>query len=79
MGTRRGRPLASDEAFEFHVHLRLRRGEDDDLIAFFERTPLRKRAGALKTALRLGALPAETVDDGPSDEDLAEALDGLLL
>lgn len=38
-------------AWETHIHLRLRVGEDDDIIACFSDLPQGKRASALKSAL----------------------------
>ena len=45
------RPPLQCEVVELHVHLRLRRGEDDDLIRFFEQAGARQRSLALKIAL----------------------------
>ena len=74
----RGRPAATGKAWEFHVHLRLRVGEDDDLIEFLGSLPLRKRAVALKTALRTGAMNIFQTDDAVSDEELFAAADDFL-
>ena len=49
----RGRPASTTPAWECHIHLRLRVGEDDDLIAFLSSLPPRRRAQALKLALSL--------------------------
>jgi hypothetical protein len=46
----RGRPVSTVPTWECHVHLRLRVGEDDDLIAFLSKLPPRKRTTALKAA-----------------------------
>jgi hypothetical protein len=59
------------------VKLSLRLGEDDDLIAFFERVPDRLRVAAVKQALRSGGMTMQ-LDDLPSDEEIELALDGLL-
>jgi len=77
--TRRGRPRLPGAVVEIHIHLRLRAGEDDDLLAFFERFPARRRSSALKTALRVGGMQADEVESGSSDDSLAEALEGLLM
>ena len=66
------RPLKAPSRY-FRLNLRLRPGEDDDLIEFFSLIPLRRRAGALKAALRAGGMSAgmaqtEGVDD---DADMA--------
>jgi len=37
-----------------HIHLRLRPGEDDDLINFFNRAGSMCKARAVKAALRMG-------------------------
>ena len=75
--TQRGRPPRSRPAVEIHIHLRLYFGEDDDLLAFFERFPVRRRASALKTALRAGGMQTDNHHEQANDEDLT-ALDGLL-
>lgn len=77
--THRGRPSLPTPVVEIHIHLRLRVGEDDDLLAFFSRFPARRRAVALKTALRAGGMQVENVETGPSEDVLADALDGLLM
>lgn len=75
--TRRGRPPLPEPVIEIYIHLRLRPGEDDDLLAFFERYPARRRATALKTALRAGGLQTAGSQDAVDDDDLS-AVDGLL-
>ena len=59
------------------VKLRLYRGQDDDLLDFFQRLPARLRAASVKQALRSGELPvaAETESD---DDDIVDALAALL-
>jgi hypothetical protein len=73
----RGRPPSSVKPVVVRVALYLRPGEDDDLIAFFTPLPLRLRSSALKQALRSGQLPT-TLDEVPSDDDVADALDSLI-
>ena len=73
----RGRPVSAVPTWECHVHLRLRVGEDDDLIAFLRNLPPRRRTTALKAALRAGRLPA-TKDESFLDDDMASALDDFL-
>lgn len=74
----RGRPPSGSPTRSFHIHLRLREGEDDDLIAFLEGMPARKRAVALKAALRAGGMQAPGMPDASDEDDLAEALDDFL-
>jgi len=70
----RGRPPLADPPVIIQTKLRLYRGTDDDLIAFFDRIPHGYRADAVKAALRSGNL-GPVSDDLPSDDDLASALD----
>lgn len=71
---KRGRPTLTGEVVEIHVHLRLRRGEDDDLLEFFARAGPRHRVVYLKQALRTGNLNAPTIQDTSDEEELADAL-----
>jgi len=64
---------------EIMLHLRLRRGRDDDLIEFFGGIPPRMRVAAVKMALRSGGMTTIRLGDLPDEEDLEEALDALLL
>ena len=74
----RGRPPATSSTWECHIHLRLRDGEDNDLIAFLQSLPSRKRASAVKAALRNGGMgQTGSLDDIPDDE-LFESLDDFL-
>jgi hypothetical protein len=52
-----------------HLSLRLRPGEDDDLIKFFSQIPLRRRPSALKAALRAGGMSADTTRVAEADDD----------
>ncbi|MBI5564565.1 MAG: hypothetical protein HY870_06710 [Chloroflexi bacterium] len=72
------RPPLQCEVVELHVHLRLRRGEDDDLIRFFEQAGTRQRGLALKIALRAGGLSEQALDDGPTEAELTTALSGFV-
>ena len=74
----RGRPPATVPAWECHIHLRLREGEDDDLIAFLKGLPSRRRAAAIKAALRSGGVQAGIFVDDSTDEELFAALDDFL-
>ncbi len=75
----RGRPASTNPAWECHIHLRLRAGEDDDLIAFLSNLPSRRRALALKAALRSGGMQSagQSVDESLDDE-LLDAVDDFL-
>lgn len=74
----RGRPAATSPAWECHIHLRLRVGEDDDLIAFLCQLPPRRRAVALKAALRTGGVTLNPVVDGVSDDELLASIGDFL-
>lgn len=71
---KRGRPALTCEVVEIHVHLRLRRGEDDDLLDFFARAGHRHRVVFLKQALRTGNLNALTIPEANDEDELADAL-----
>jgi hypothetical protein len=58
-----------------HIHLRLRPGEDDDLINFFNRAGYMCKARAVKAALRMGGLPTDdsffvAEEDGGAEDAL---------
>lgn len=72
-----GRPPLPQRPVVVRVALRLRPGEDDDLIQFFEPVPVRLRAAAVKQALRSGKLQVNLAEL-PSDDDIENALDNLL-
>ncbi len=74
----RGRRKAEHPSREYPIHLRLREGEDDDLIGFFESVPKRKRAAALKSALRAGGMQSAVADGLEDDEALAASVDDFL-
>ena len=69
-----GRPRKAGKTMVVQVFLRLREGEDDDLIAFFREIPPRRRAAAVKTALRLGGIPRGDGAAGPAEEEILEDL-----
>jgi hypothetical protein len=77
MPGQRGRPPLSCPITTIHITLNLRGGDDDDLRHFFEVIPPRRRAMALKTALRAGGV---TIAAGNTalDDDLSEAAASLL-
>ena len=64
-----GRPRLALPSVYFHLSLRLRPGEDDDLIEFLSQVPLRRRASALKTALRAGGLSVDIARVAAGDDD----------
>ena len=73
-----GRPISTAPAVECHIHLRLRVGEDDDLIAFLNTLPARRRASAIKAALRTGGMGFGLTNDDSSDDELISAIDDFL-
>jgi hypothetical protein len=75
----RGRKPKEGVRHKYEIKLYLWEGEDDDLIAFFEGLPDRKRAAGIRTALRSGDALAELqVADLDEDEDLDFDLDDFL-
>ena len=73
------RPRLNTPLRRFYINLTLREGEDDDLIAFFERIPERQRVRAIKLALRTGDLATLQSDMDAEDDSLVDALDDLCL
>ncbi len=73
------RPKLNTPLRRFYINLTLREGEDDDLIAFFERIPERQRVRAIKLALRTGDLATLQSDMDAEDDSLVDALDDLCL
>ena len=67
------------EVVEIHIHLRLRRGEEDDLIQFFEAAGERRRVLRLKQALRTGNLQIAVQENLVDDAALADSVDDFLL
>ena len=78
MASKRGRPAHTSHPVRVQINLRLWQGEDDDLIAFLSQLPPRKRAVALKAALRTGGVTLNPLDDGISDDDLLASIDDFL-
>jgi hypothetical protein len=72
------RPRLTCDVLDLYLHLRLRRGEDDDLIRFFEQAGTRQRGLALKIALRAGGLSEQALDEGPTEAELTTALSGFV-
>ena len=73
------RPKLNTPLRRFYINLTLRDGEDDDLIAFFERIPERQRVRTIKLALRTGDLATLQSDMDAEDDSLVDALDDLCL
>ena len=62
-----------------HIHLRLRPGEDDDLIKFFNRAGYMCKARAVKAALRMGGLPSDDSFFIAEESGAEDALNDLLI
>ena len=77
MGSKRGRPKLDCKVHQIRFTLSLREGEDDDLLLFFADIPERRRAGALKNALRAGGI---SLNNGfaPDSDDLDLTIQGLV-
>lgn len=77
MTSLRGRPKSYYEVVVFRISLSLRKGEDDDLIAFLSSKRPRKRAIAVKTRLRSGRI--ENPEDFENqNDDLDQTIQGLV-
>jgi len=74
----RGRPLSATPSWECQIHLRLRLGEDDDLIAFLESIPPRRRVQAIKSALRSGGMGFRQLEANNAEAELQAAVDEFL-
>lgn len=72
-----GRRRKEGRAWIVQIFLRLREGEDDDLIAFFRSIPPGRRAAAVRTALRMGGIPRADAPSGPPEEEMLEDLASL--
>ena len=66
-------------AISVHIHLRLRPGEDDDLIKFFNRAGYMCKARAVKAALRMGGLPSDDSFFIAEESGAEDALNDLLI
>jgi len=78
----RGRPRRHEAVVEFHLHLWLVYGEDDDLISALEGVPARQRSAWIKRMLRQGGLQADAVAEDLNQTELDalhSALDALLM
>ena len=65
----RGRKPKEGVRHKFEIKLYLWEGEDDDLLAFFDGLPSRKRAAGIRMALRSGGALADLSPTDLSDED----------
>lgn len=74
----RGRPISAVPTWDCQIHLRLRVGEEDDLIAFLRNLPPRRRAAALKAALRTGGMGLGPLEADNSEDELLATLDDFL-
>ena len=74
----RGRPVSTTPVVECHIHLRLRQGEDDDLIQFLAALPNGRRAQALKAALRSGGMQTGPLVVDTVDDELLASIDDFL-
>ena len=74
-----GRPRLVQRVVHIHVHLRLYEGQDEDLLAAFQRVPRRKLSSFLKVALRSGNALGINPDSLPDDDSLSmESLETFL-
>ena len=75
---KRGRRKAESPSIEYLIHLRLQESTDEDLIMFLTSIPKRRRASAIKSALRAGGMQS-AIPDSVEDEDvLAASVDSFL-
>ncbi|MPN07918.1 hypothetical protein SDC9_155190 [bioreactor metagenome] len=77
MKAKRGRPKLNCRVHQVRFTLSLREGEDDDLLSFFVDIPERRRAAALKSALRAGGVHLESASVKAND-DLDLTIQGLV-
>ena len=77
VGSKRGRPKLDCKVHQIRFTLSLREGEDDDLLLFFSDIPERRRAAALKAALRAGGVSLKT-GYVPFSDDLDLTIHGLV-
>ena len=76
----RGRKPKTGVRRKYDTRLYLWEGEDDDIIAFLEGLPERKRAAGIKLALRSGSALAnlQSADLDDEDDDLDFDLDDFI-
>lgn len=68
----RGRPRRMVQPVIINIKLCLMPGQDDDLIAFFERLPARQRARRVQAMLRGGHIQ-DAIENDLADQDILEA------
>lgn len=73
------RPRYDGVIHSVRLTLRLREGEDDDLIQFFSGLGERRHARAVIQALRHGGLIVTSDDEADEDDGLADALAGMMM
>lgn len=74
---KRGRPRRSEHVVEFHLHLWLIEGRDDELISALNQVPARARATWIKRALQVGGFQTGNSDRVEDTEELTDALDSM--
>lgn len=73
------RPKREGNLRVFNIgEFRLWEGEDDDIIAFFESIPPRKRVRAIIAALRAGGMSQVQAQNIADDDELDDAAGGFL-
>lgn len=73
------RPTFPAQIHTIRLSLRLREGQHDDLIAFFQATPERGRAAAVVAALRQGGLTAVSPTDVINEMEVMDLLGDMML
>ena len=74
-----GRPARTQVPIVFNVKLVLYEGEDDDLLAYLRSAPARKRAAAVKLAMRSGEIGGLVMEGVPSEEEMMISFDGFVM
>ena len=74
--TKRGRPPKAAETVRFRIHLSLTRGIHDDLIAWLQGLPARRRARAVLDVLLTGDRPELQAHE--ADNEIVEELEFML-
>jgi hypothetical protein len=73
-----GRPTKGQAPIVFSVKLVLYEGEDDDLLRYLRSAPVRKRAAAVKLAMRSGEMGGVELEGVPSEMEMGEAFGAFL-
>ena len=74
MKRHRGRPRLTVQPQVINIKLRLHPGEDEDLLSFLSGVPDRRRASAVKMAMRSGNLARVDTATLQDDDDFEELL-----